>query len=64
MVCTCKFGCTVQTTDLLVDEELVLVRQSSSTGGWVNIGEAKQYQQETYVSLVRLRKGSRLSVYR
>ncbi|KAF1848194.1 uncharacterized protein K460DRAFT_308170 [Cucurbitaria berberidis CBS 394.84] len=41
------------------DEELAVIRQSPHSSGWVDILRVRQYQQESYTSILRMRRGPR-----
>ncbi|KAH6839874.1 hypothetical protein B0T12DRAFT_36655 [Alternaria alternata] len=43
------------------DQELVIVRTRSNTIDWVDIADVRRYQQNTYTSILRMRRGSSLS---
>ncbi|KAF7670666.1 hypothetical protein GT037_011245 [Alternaria burnsii] len=42
------------------DEELATDRLRSTNRGWVGIADVRRYQQDTYTSMLRLRRGPRL----
>ncbi|KAF7670665.1 hypothetical protein GT037_011244 [Alternaria burnsii] len=43
------------------DQELVIVRTRSNTTNWVDIADVRRYQQKTYTSDSRKRRGPRVS---
>jgi hypothetical protein len=47
--------------NVCLDEELAMFRLKSRTSGWVDIADVRRYQQETYTSILRTRRGPRVS---
>ncbi|OAG14892.1 hypothetical protein CC77DRAFT_502093 [Alternaria alternata] len=46
---------------LMNNEELARIHVRPTMSGWVDIVNVRQYQQDTYTSLLRMRRGPRLS---